>query len=150
MRKKYLWNRSASIYENSNKAADHQKMRRITERLISMYDPDNMTENAPLTKINTSFVEDKGKIFALCLREKVTGKNKIEHYNTTMFVTLHELAHIADENWGHEVEFWRVFKLLLAEAVEIGIYKPINYSHEPKQYCGIDITYNPHYDASLD
>ena len=47
--------------------------------LLKNYNPNNLKENVPMSKINTSYVEDKGKIFAVCLREKFSG-NDIDKY----------------------------------------------------------------------
>ena len=63
-----------------------------------------------------------------------------------MFVIIHELAHVASESIGHTDEFWKNFKFLLIEAEKIGIYKPIDYKTNPKNYCGMEITDNPYYD----
>ena len=47
---------------------------------------------------------------------------------------------------GHTPEFWDNMKFLLEDAVEIGIYEPIDYSKEEGNYCGEPITNNPLYD----
>ena len=44
------------------------------------------------------------------------------------------------------VSVWENFKFILGNAVEIGIYKPIDYKKKPKGYCGMTITDNPYYD----
>ena len=46
---------------------------------------------------------------------------------------------------GHNDEFWENFKFLLNNAIEINLYKNINYSDEPKKYCGIVVSDNPLY-----
>jgi len=38
------------------------------------------------------------------------------------------------------------FKFILENAVEKGIYKPVDYKNKPKGYCGMTITDNPFYD----
>ena len=47
---------------------------------------------------------------------------------------------------GHDDEFWENFKFLLDNAVEMNIYKPIDYKSQPQDYCGLTITDNPYYD----
>jgi len=68
-----------------------------------------------------------------------------------MFVVVHELAHMMNDLWGHSEQsnFWYLFKFLLLNAVEIDIYKPVNYAVKPIVYCGLKLTYNPLFDNNL-
>ena len=68
-----------------------------------------------------------------------------------MFVNLHELTHIAStkNDPGHKIDFWKNFKIILQEAKEIGVYKPINYKKTPVNYCGMNIFYNPYFNKKL-
>jgi hypothetical protein len=142
LRNKYLWAPDAN-----NKS---EYMRGATIRLLHHFNSDALQENTPLGIINTSYVEDKGRIFAVCLREKKSGKSHLERSDAVFFVTLHELAHIANSGWGHEYDFWQQFKHLVKEAQEAGLYNIIDYDKEPIEYCGLSITYNPYYDNSVD
>ena len=60
-----------------------------------------------------------------------------------MYVVLHELAHMANYDkygypiQGHGIEFINIFKLLVTEAINIGIYNYSDYSKVPQEYCGI-------------
>lgn len=135
MRKKYIWERQGT----------HQQQR-IIERTLNNYNPDNLFENIPEGIHDTSYVEDKGIKFAMCLRKKITGNNEIHDDNILQFVLLHELAHIGAIEYGHEDEFWSVFKFFLTEATKIGIHTPIDYSISPEFYCGLEVTYNPFFD----
>ena len=63
-----------------------------------------------------------------------------------MFVGIHEISHVATKSVGHTDEFWKNFKFLLEQAVEIKIYTPVDYKKNPKRYCGMEITDNPYYD----
>ena len=117
--------------------------------LLENYNPDNIIENAPKTSVNTSYVMDKGKIFAICLREKASGKNEFHKMNELEFVVLHEMAHMANYTTGHETDFWTVFKFLVKEAEMAGLHTPINYEHNPIVYCSLPIDYNPYYDNTL-
>lgn len=122
----------------------------LAERLKKRYMPDRLKENQPSDPSNTSYTEDKGAVLALCLREKQTSDENLEDYNTLIFVSAHELAHIASVEYGHSAsEFWRNFKFILNEAVQSGLYKAIDYSRQPINYCGLDVNYSPLYDASL-
>lgn len=85
----------------------------------------------------------------LCLRDNENPHNIVD-IDTLMFVVLHEAAHVANyDEWGHETRFWRIFKYLLEEAVEVGIIRPIDYIRKPKNYCGFKIDHNPLFDSRI-
>lgn len=88
---------------------------------------------------STSFTEGKKKI-TFCLRNK---QGKLHDINTLMFVALHELTHVMNDRWGHEDYYWSLFREILNEAVEAGIYKPVDYGKNLQSYCGIVISQNP-------
>lgn len=121
----------------------------IGRRLQQRYNPDGIRENDPPDSNSTSFTEDKGRVLALCLRDPATKKKKFHDPNLISFVDLHELAHIGSVAWGHGDEFWSNFKFLLEHARHIDIYSPVDYSTQPVNYCGLDVTYNPLFDSSL-
>lgn len=122
----------------------------MVKRLFDNYNPDNIIENAPATDKFTSYVEDKGVVYALCLREKVSGKNEFHDYNILEFVAMHEMAHMASVTAQHDdIEFWSNFKILVANAVEAGMHKPIDYSKDPVNYCRLIVDYNPFFDKSV-
>ena len=54
-----------------------------------------------------------------------------------MYVGIHEMAHIACPEIGHGDLFKKIFKKLTEEAIKIGIYKKIDYSSQPTEYCGM-------------
>lgn len=119
----------------------------LGERLRRRYRHDRLFENDPPDKNNTSYTEDKGEKIALCLREKVTGRDNLHDSSILEFVNLHELAHIASEGYGHDDEFWDNFAFLLNEAKLAGVHRPVDYSRHPVNYCGLDVGYNPYYDS---
>ena len=43
-----------------------------------------------------------------------------------MFVALHEITHIMTKSIGHTEEFWRNFKFILQEAVELEFIQEMN------------------------
>lgn len=121
----------------------------LATRLRTRYQADRLFENDPPDKDNTSYTEDKGEKIALCLREKVTGRNGLHDHSILEFVDLHELAHIASEGYGHDQEFWDNFRFILNEAKQAGVHRPVDYSRMPVNYCGLDVQYNPYYDSSM-
>jgi len=121
-------------------------------QLIKNYDTDKIYEISPLNKEgNTSYTEDKARL-VLCLRKKEksnSGNHELHDINTVMFVVLHELSHMMNNEWGHPEGFWVLFKFVLLNAIEAGIYTPVNYTLYPIKYCGLLLTYNPVFDNRL-
>jgi hypothetical protein len=113
-------------------------------RLLKNYNPETLTENISSGPDDTSFVENKGKKFALCLRKP---EGELHDRHLLEFVVLHELSHLADANYGHGRTFWETFRFFLREAQEIGLHTPENYSKMPKNYCGMKLESNPIFDG---
>ena len=113
-------------------------------RLAKHFNPKKVKEILPTSKF-TAYSENKGESLAFCTTKTKEGNNLIDQ-NTLTFVAMHELSHIATKSIGHTTEFWENFKFILENAVEIGVYKPVDYKNKPKGYCGMTITDNPYYD----
>lgn len=111
------------------------------ERLHARFDANNITESSYKNKY-TSYSVNKGEKIVFCLRSR-DKQQKLIDINTLMFVALHEITHIMTKSIGHTEEFWRNFKFILQESVELGIYKRDEYSKNPKKYCGIMINHSP-------
>ena len=112
-------------------------------RFVARYQPDVFSENE-MSSPDTSYSENKGQRIVVCLRDKTKPPQyPLVDINTIMFVMLHEMAHLMTETIGHTPEFWENFKRILHDAVKIGIYTPVNYSHRPQPYCGMMITDSP-------
>tara|TARA_B110000967_G_C18843147_1_gene540503 strand:- start:870 stop:1463 length:594 start_codon:yes stop_codon:yes gene_type:complete len=116
----------------------------VTKRLVDGFNPKRVREILP-TSSYTAYSENKGETLAFCLNTTKTG-NKLIDINTLTFVALHELSHIATKSVGHTQEYWQNFKYILTQAVEIGIYEPIDYKKNPQKYCSMTISDNPYYD----
>lgn len=117
-------------------------------RLDQRYNPDVLGEHIPIGKKNTSYVTDKGKKIRFCLRPEY-DRSTIHDWNILVFVSMHEISHIMNITMGHESDFWSTFKFILSNAVEIGLYEPVDYDQYPIVYCNLEVTYNPLYDDSL-
>ncbi|QYB17596.1 hypothetical protein PV-S19_0232 [Pacmanvirus S19] len=121
----------------------------IVDHLLDNYNPEKFYENDPTIANETSYTMNKGAAMYLCLRSKDDPSILVD-FDTLLFVLIHESAHIANYNdIGHSVKFWTVFKFLLHEAREAGIYTPIDYRAYPKDYCGLSINYQPLFDDNL-
>lgn len=92
----------------------------------------------------TTYTVDKQDVH-VCLRTRDQAEN-IYDTNLLMYVILHELAHLCNYDdagnpiQGHGVEFKNIFKLLVIEAIRLNLYKYIDYSETPQEYCGIMIS----------
>ena len=121
---------------------------RIAAALLDNYNPDVFYENEPGHN-GTSYTLNKGAAMYICLRNKF-DKNKLVDPDMLFFVMLHEAAHIANYNgWGHDTRYWEVFKFILKNAREAGLYFPKDYSKYPENYCGLHVDYNPLLDPNL-
>ena len=110
------------------------------KRLRTNYVPENICESTSHDQ-NTSYSVNKGEKVVFCIRSK--EDDKLEDINTLTFVAIHEMGHLASGTVGHNQEFWDNFEFLLREATSIGLYKKVEYSKNPKSYCGIQITDSP-------
>jgi len=112
-------------------------------RFLSRFNPDVFVENS-MSSQDTSYSENKGQKIVVCLRDKTKAPSyPLVDKNTIMFVMLHEMAHLMTETIGHTQEFWTNFKRNLGDAVQLGIYSPVNYAQNPVAYCGMKITASP-------
>jgi hypothetical protein len=93
--------------------------------------------------VYTSYTVNKGEQIIFCIRSKnisnLVAENNIHDFNLVMYVMLHEISHVACPEYDHTPLFKMIFKFLCEEAVELGIYKKIDFRQEPKEYCGMRI-----------
>lgn len=105
------------------------------ERLYKNYDAHALSEGSPQSSY-TSFTTNKSAITA-CIRHP---DSSFVDKNTIMYVLIHELGHMSTSEIGHTKHFWDLFKEMLGEAVEIGIYAKKDYKANPAPYCGIQLS----------
>lgn len=142
---------SSELNQIQNITENEYIQERISQ-LLQRYNSNDIYEISPLNKSGvTSYTQDK-KTLILCLRKKEKngkGENELHDINTIMFVDIHELAHMMNNLWGHKMDFWLLFKFMLVNAVECGIYTPVNYRKHPVVYCGLLLSYNPLFDPIM-
>lgn len=138
----------AKVNQNMKSLVEHCKNNFNSEerikRLTEGFNPKKITETLPTSEF-TAYSENKGEKIAFCLDTEKNNKGKLIDLNTLTFVAIHELSHVASKSIGHTPEFWANFKFLLQEAEKINIYKPVDYSKNPKKYCGMEINDNPYF-----
>lgn len=109
----------------------------INNRLLKKrYNPDSITEN--ILDKEAAFTINKGEQISFCLKT-TDNKGRIYDINTLMYVAIHELAHIGCESVGHTPEFIKYFGFLIKESLNKGLYKYVDYSKQPVNYCGVII-----------
>lgn len=86
---------------------------------------------------SAAYTVNKGQEMRICTR---TSGNKLENINTSMFVIIHELAHLMSNSYGHGAEFKDHFNYIIHLASSIGIYKPQDFTNTPVDYCGNVVT----------
>lgn len=86
-----------------------------------------------------AFSVDKTSIH-VCLRN---AQGAIEDLNTSMFVLIHELAHVATADYGHSEEFWTNMRFLLELAERLGVYVYENYDASATTFCGHPLGASP-------
>lgn len=121
----------------------HQGDPRI-QRLVRRYRPNVVRETTRYSE-HTAYSENKGEKLAFCVNRRNAHNDTLVDQNTLTFVAVHELAHVMTLSTGHTPEFWDNFKFLLHEAVGAGLYRPVDYSKEPAEYCSMPLTDSPLY-----
>jgi len=106
----------------------------VAYRLYSRFKNTQISETAT-NETSAAYVVNKGQELRVCLND--------ENENDTMFVLLHELAHIMSKSYGHNDEFKKNMDFLVKEAVKLNIYKPTDYTKSPINYCGVTISSTP-------
>ena len=144
----YFDNKYSYIHKYDNNIKN-QLLFNIKNKMKKTYKSTSLKENFP-TEIgkDVSYNINKGEEISLCLRH-YNNPEKFHKINDIMFVSLHELAHSCNESYGHDKSFWKIFRIILENAIEIGIYKNHNYKKNNTMYCSMDITYNPIFDKTL-
>jgi hypothetical protein len=89
---------------------------------------------------SAAYTLNKSKEIRLCIRK---SDSSFEDINTSMFVILHELAHVMSVGFGHGDEFKQNFSYITHLASNLGIYKPQDFSKNPVNYCGVEINTTP-------
>jgi predicted metal-dependent hydrolase len=124
----YVYNKRNDEGYVENKKYIEQLHERIKKTVIS--ESDAKSEY-------TSFSLNKGEKIVICLRSKYDGK--LHDMNMIMYVVTHEISHCGASKIGHGEEFRHVFSAFAKYAVEMGLYKKIDFASNPVEYCGITI-----------
>jgi hypothetical protein len=100
--------------------APHMLRKKFTGMLSGLNNRDIMSE-IKILEGSKSFTINKRKIY-LCLKDKKAGNENYYDYNSLIYVTLHEIAHVLCDELGHTKKFQLIFKELLEHAASLGQY----------------------------
>lgn len=109
---------------------------KAVQRMQRNYNPDALSEGGAEVGY-TSYSVNKGEKIVMCLRQ--SGGSFVEE-NVLTYVALHELAHLMTKEVGHPKPFWDNFARIVEDAIEIGVYKNVDFNSHPQPYCGITIS----------
>jgi predicted metal-dependent hydrolase len=136
--------RVLKLVDHMDKKYAHDYTKRyFIDKLKQNYTWDILSE-AALDSRYTTYTVDKQDMH-ICLRTRDSNE-KIYDIDLLMYVVLHELAHLCnyDKNSqpiiGHGKEFKEIFRILVLESIDLGIYNYTDYTQNPKEYCGIVIS----------
>ena len=101
------------------------------------YERTYIYENIPDSNL-TSYTINKGEELAFCLKSKIT--NKFHNINLLMYVAIHEMAHIACPDSGHNDLFKKIFMFFTTEAINMGLYTKVDYQNNNVEYCGMTLS----------
>lgn len=97
-------------------------------------------KETPSSERSAAYTLNKSTEIRLCIRDR---HGNFEDINTSMFVILHELAHVMSIGFGHGEEFKQNFTYIVNIASNIGIYYPQDFNKNPTTYCGVEINTTP-------
>jgi hypothetical protein len=86
-----------------------------------------------------AYALEKRDLF-MCVRDNAGNVQKLDDL---LFVLLHELSHMSNITYGHDVSFWKQFKKTLEMANKLGYLPYTNYDQYSVQVCGKTINSNP-------
>jgi hypothetical protein len=134
----------AIINAKVNKLVDYMKLHNLPDantanRLYHRWLSCELKETNSAEK-SAAYTLNKSTEIRICIRDQ---NGNFENPNTSMFVILHELAHVASISYGHEEEFKNNFSYITHLASSLGIYKPEDFKNSPKTYCGVRINTTP-------
>lgn len=128
------------LYQLQNVLLDFCRNTRdpLTYKIYRRWDG-RLSENSTLMAWEAAYTSNK-KSVSICVRD---NRGQLVDWNTSVFVALHELAHIGTDEHNHTPLFWQNNQKLLLLAIQAGILQYVPYAQEPTTFCGHRITHNP-------
>ena len=121
------------LYQNRDKYAEYKEsIERLYKNTRYTVFTENTAKRDAQGNLYTSYTINKGAEVAICMRNK---DGDLLNTNVVFYVVLHELAHIACLEEGHTALFKKIYKFLLKEAINNGLYIFHDYEMNPVNYC---------------
>lgn len=73
------------------------------------------------------------KTIYVCIRD---SEGALQDFNTTMYVLLHEVAHVCTDAYGHPPVYWKNFRWVLEVADQLDYYTYQDFDAIPTTHCG--------------
>lgn len=101
----------------------------------------NNIKNTIITEGNdngvyTSYSVNKGEQLVFCIRSRMNN-GELHDVNLLMYVVLHEMSHIACPEYGHTELFKKIFSFLTNIAINLKLYRKIDFTNDHTEYCGM-------------
>lgn len=123
------------LFSNKNKYIEYQPyITQLHEKIKNVIVMESSKDS-----VYTSYSVNKGEQIVFCLRSRKI-KNQLHKLNLLMYVVLHEISHVACPEYGHTNLFKKIFSFITSVAIDIGLYKKIDFVRDPTEYCGLTIT----------
>lgn len=122
----------------NNRDTKYKEYKQYIEQLKTRIN-DVVIKESSENSVHTSYSVNKGEQLVFCLRSRAE-KDRLHSLNLLMYVTLHEMAHVACPEYGHTPLFKKIFAFFAKVAVEEGFYNKIEFNVEPEEYCGLTIS----------
>ena len=126
-----------TTYLHTNKAQNkHKEYTTYIDQLYNRTKDVIMLENDGDYEY-TSYSINKGEQLVFCLRSRNLVTETLHDINLIMYVVLHEISHIACPEVGHGELFKKIFAFITQTAIDIGLYRKIDFENNPVNYCGL-------------
>jgi hypothetical protein len=125
------------LYQNK----DNEKYKKYSEYITRLYNkmPSIIILESTHNSIYTSYSVNKGEQIIFCIR--INKQGNIHDINLMMYVALHEISHVACPIYdNHGPLFKEIFAFITHAAIDIDIYKKIDFNKHSENYCGMQIS----------
>jgi hypothetical protein len=116
---------------------DCPRIQRIQKRWNGKLHETSSTDHPEHT---LAYSVNKGEAIHVCVRGE---DGRLSHENSILFVVFHELAHVAENEYGHPPSFFETMTYLLELADHLGIYTYQNHDKIDTSVCNRKLGHNP-------
>jgi hypothetical protein len=117
---------------------DCPRIQRIKRRWNGKLHETSSTDNPHDT---LAYSVNKGEAIHVCVRSE---DGTMSEENSILFVVFHELAHVAEDEYGHPPSFFETMTYLLELADHLGIYTYTDHDKVDVHVCNRKLGHNPY------